>query len=600
MLNISGMRERVFGIETEYALIYHPRAGVSQPGPTKLELYRRFEAALLRRVRTLPQGFSPLRPKGGRFLENGTTFHYEASADEYESGLLEMASPECRDPFALIHFERAKDELVEELAHEVNEQLALAGYRGQVRLGKNNIDSQGNTFGSHESYWVEDRFSLGLRLLFVPLWLLLCLLSLPAVLYLLGLRVAFVVLALATGLSLLVVGAVLRVVRPGAAQRVFGAVERFARQLEDHPGELARRTQNLIAPIYPLMSLHSAVYNRFHFRRFRKYLTGFLVSRTLYTGAGTLSFDGGPLLRLAQRPPFLKTLARIFPDGDERPLYETRDLFFQPWSALRARRRLHLLIGDANLSEWAQVLRVGATALVLEAIESGVEFDWPVLSAPLASLRRINRDPELGAELELVGGARMTALELQRAYLHGVRQVLGNAPQQAWKRRVLEYWEETLEALELDPQSLADRVDWIAKARLLREEIEDPRDRSELRQRGAELLADEGPHGPADARLRELAFRAWRADLRYHELSPRGGYRRLEARGLMRRLTDPERVTRARTSPPDDTRAWARGRAIKWAHAQAVSGRAGWHRVRIGKFDWRFFPDPLDSQRQGE
>ena len=199
------------------------------------------------------------------------------------------------------------------------------------------------------------------------------------------------------------------------------------------------------------MSLHSAVFNRFHFRRFRKYLTGFLVSRTLYTGAGTLSFDGGPLLRLAQRPPFLKTLARIFSDGDERPLYETRDLFFQPWSALRARRRLHLLIGDANLSEWAQVLRVGATALVLEAIESGVEFDWPVLSAPLASLRRINRDPELGAELELVGGARMTALELQRAYLHGVRQVLGNAPQQAWKRPVLEYWEETLEALELDP-----------------------------------------------------------------------------------------------------------------------------------------------------
>jgi proteasome accessory factor A len=558
------MRERVFGIETEYALIYHPRAGVSQAGPTKLELYRRFEAALLRRVRTLPQGFSPLRPKGGRFLENGSTFHYEASADEYESGLLEMASPECRDPFVLIHFERAKDELVEELADEVNEQLALAGYRGEVRLGKNNIDSQGNTFGSHESYWVEDRLPLGLRLLFVPLWLLLCLLSLPVVVYLLALRVAFVLLALAAGVSLLIVGAVLRVVRPGAARRVFAAVERFAHQLEDHPGELARRTQNLIAPIYPLMSLHSAVYNRFHFRCFRKYLTAFLVTRTLYTGAGALSFDGGPLLRLAQRPPFLKTLARIFPDGDERPLYETRDLFFQPWTALRSRRRLHLLVGDANLSEWAQVLRVGATALVLEAIESGVEFDWPVLEQPLAALRLLNRDPKLG-------------LEIQRAYLGGVRQVLGNVPPGTWKGRVLEYWEETLEALAIDPQLLDDRVDWIAKARLLREEIEDPRDRTELRQRGAELLEEGRSHGPADARLRELAFRAWRVDLRYHELSPRGGYRRLEARGLMRRLTDPERVARARTLPPDDTRAWARGRAIKWAHAQAVSGRAAWH-----------------------
>lgn len=594
------MKERVFGIETEYALIYHPRAGVPQARPTNLELYRRFEAALLRRVRTLPQGFSPLRPKGGRFLENGATFHYEASADEYESGLLEMASPECRDPFVLIHFERAKDELVEELAEEVNGQLALAGYRGEVRLGKNNVDSQGNTFGSHESYWVEDRLPLGLRLLFVPLWVVLCLISLPVVVYLLSLRVAFVLLALATGLSLLVVGSLVRLVRPTAAQRIFTGVERFARKLEDHPGELARRTQNLIAPIYPLMSLHSAVYNRFHYRRFRKDLTAFLVSRTLYTGAGAISFDGGPLLRLAQRPPFLKTLARIFPDGDNRPLYETRDLFFQPWTALRQRRRLHLLVGDANLSEWAQVLRVGATALVLEAIESKVEVDWPVLKEPLAALRRLNCDPELGVELELLDGSRATALEIQNRYLRGVRHALGEDTLEGWKRRVLGYWEETLDALAHDPELLVDRVDWIAKARLLRDEVLDPRDRDELRRRGRELLEEEGVRSSADQRLRDLAFRAWRVDLRYHELSPRGGYRRLEARGLMRRLTDPARVARARTVPPDDTRAWARGRAIKWAHTQAVSGRAAWHRVRVGKFDWRFFPDPLDSQRGGE
>ncbi|MEE9281758.1 MAG: proteasome accessory factor PafA2 family protein [Myxococcota bacterium] len=594
------MRERVFGIETEYALIYHPRGGVDSARPTKLELYRRLEAALLRRVRTLPQGFSPLRPKGGRFLENGATFHYEASADEYESGLLEMASPECRDPFALVHFERAKDELVEELGDEVNEQLALAGYRGEMRLGKNNIDSEGHTFGSHESYWVEDRLPLGLRLLFVPLWVLLCLISLPVVVYLLGLRVVFVLLALAAGISLLVVGGLLRLVRPGAAERIFTGMERFARQIEDHPGEIARRTQSLIAPIYPLMSLHSAVYNCFHFRRFRRDLTAFLVSRTLYTGAGALSFDGGPLLRLAQRPPFLKTLARIFPDGDERPLYETRDLFFQPWTALRQRRRLHLLIGDANLSEWAQVLRVGATALVLEAIESGAEIDWPVLAEPLAALRQVNRDPELVTELELTDGRRMTALEIQRCYLDGVRRALGDSTSGSWKQRVISYWEETLDALAEDPQSLADRVDWIAKAQLLRQEIADPRDREELRRRGRELLEDGGALDHEDRRLRDLAFRAWRVDLRYHELGPRGGYRRLEKRGLMRRLTDPERVARARTTPPGDTRAWARGRAIKWAHAQAVSGRAAWHRVRVGKFEWRFFRDPLDSQRGPE
>jgi hypothetical protein len=79
------MRERVFGIETEYALIFHPR-GLAGARPTNLELYRRFEAALLARVRTLPHGFSWLREKGGRFLENGGTFHYEATAEDFEAG----------------------------------------------------------------------------------------------------------------------------------------------------------------------------------------------------------------------------------------------------------------------------------------------------------------------------------------------------------------------------------------------------------------------------------------------------------------------------------------------------------------------------------
>ena len=68
------MRDRVFGIETEYALIWHRRSRLEDGRPTNLELYRRFEGALLARVRTLPHGFSWLRQKGGRFLENGASF----------------------------------------------------------------------------------------------------------------------------------------------------------------------------------------------------------------------------------------------------------------------------------------------------------------------------------------------------------------------------------------------------------------------------------------------------------------------------------------------------------------------------------------------
>ena len=589
------MRERVFGIETEYALIFHPR-GRAGARPTNLELYRRFEAALLGRVRTLPHGFSWLREKGGRFLENGGTFHYEATAEDFENGLVEMASPECRDPFTLLAHERAKDELVEELCDEVNRQLELAGFRGHASVGKNSVDSQGHTLGSHESYWVEDRLERFRLALFIPVWVALWLVSLPVIAWLFALRIGLLAFVLGAGALLLGTGAVLRLVRPALGQRLFAWMERFARDLEQHPGELARRVQGLAAPLYPLMRLHSAVYDRFHFRVIRRDLTAFLVTRTLYTGAGALGFDGGPLFRLAQRPPFLKVLARIFPDDDARPLYEMRDLFFQPWSALRSRRRLHLLIGDANMSEWAQALRVGATALTLELIEGGTPAGWPVLMRPLETLQEINVDPELAATYELADGTRASALEIQRRILAFVRDGLAADPEplESWKARVLAMWQETLDGLRRAPDSQSDRIDWLAKRRLVLEELPEAADREALRSRGAEVMRDGGAQSTADLQLREQAFRARRIDLRFHELGPRGGARRLERRGLLRRISQPAEVLRARTEPPADTRAFARGQAIKFAHANAVSGRAAWDRVRVGKLGIRYLGDPLD------
>ena len=436
------MRERVFGIETEYAVIYHPGRGEGQR-PTNLTLYPRFEAALRQRIRSLPRALSLLRTKEGRFLENGASFHYEATPEHYEHGLIEMASPECRDPFVLLNYERAKDELIEELAESVNRELGLAGYRGEVRIGKNNVDSASHTFGSHESYWVEDPLSLSARAAFFPLWLGLWLLSIPVLSWLVLAPLAILLATLVGGLGILGTAAVLSVARPSLARRLFRWVESTVGRIESSPGAIVRRINRLAAPLFPLFALHSALYNRFHFRPFRDKLTAFLVTRTVYCGAGAVVFDGGPLFRLAQRPPFVRTLARIFPFGEERPMYELRDLFFRPWSGLASRRRLHLLIGDANLCEWAQGLRVGATALVLEAIEDGSFSDWPVLCDPFDALDRLNRDPDLHVELELATGERATALEIQRRFLRAARETLAasDAPVAVWKGRILRMWE---------------------------------------------------------------------------------------------------------------------------------------------------------------
>ena len=421
------MRDRVFGIETEYALIYHPGRGESAR-PQNLTLYGYFEAALRRRVRSLPNAFSPFRAKLGRFLENGGTFHYEASVQDYEHGLIELASPECRDPLTLVTYERAKDELIEELALEVNEELALAGWRGRVSIGKNNVDSAGHTFGSHENYWVEDRLSPGQRAVFVPLWVVLWAVSLPVLALVVAVQVIATLGILFGGLALLILAPLLALVRPNAGLRLATWIQRGGAHLEANPGDLARRLQHLVAPIYPLIDLHSAFYNRFHLRGFRRDLTAFLATRAIFAGAGAVGFDGGPLFRLAQRPPFLRVLSRIFPEGDQRPLFETRELFFRPLSALRSKRRLHLLVGDSNLCEHTLFLRVGTTLLVLEALEAD-PGEWPELVDPLESLRAVSLDVEMRVPLALCGGAEANAIEIQRAYLERVRHA---APH--WRR----------------------------------------------------------------------------------------------------------------------------------------------------------------------
>jgi proteasome accessory factor A len=600
------LRERVFGIETEYAVIYHPARG-ERGWPTNLELYALFEAGLRERVASLPRAASLLRAKRGCFLENGGSFHYEATPEHFEHGLLELASPECRDPFTLLACERAKDELVEELAGEVTAELARRGYGGEVRIGKNNVDSRGHTFGSHESYWVEDPLTRRQRLALAPLWAAVWLATLPVLAWL-G-AAAVLAVALAAGTFLLPVlalaprslAAALAPRRRVAAARLRRGADRLAdapwrllRFVTERPGEVARRLAWLEAPLQPLVALHSRLYRRFHFRAIERGLTAFLVSRTLYTGAGAVSLDGGPLLHLAQRPPHLRALSRVFTSGDERPLYESRDLFFRPWSAFATRRRLHLLHADANLCDWAQVLRVGTTALVLEAIEADPDADWPALADPLGALRALSRDPDLLGALALAGGAR-SALALQRDYLERVRGALDRAhePGAPWKARVLAMWEETLDALAAAPAQLADRVDWIAKRALVEREVREGADRRALEARGRALVADDAALDAEGRRLRELAWRALRADLRYHELGPRGGHRRLRDAGRVRVLASDAEVERARRKAPADTRAGPRGRAICEARRRGLRGAATWHRVRLGTLDWRFFPDPL-------
>jgi proteasome accessory factor A len=231
----------------------------------------------------------------------------------------------------------------------------------------------------------------------------------------------------------------------------------------------------------------------------------------------------------------------------KRPIVNTRD---EPHADPQKYRRLHVIVGDANRSELATFLKVGTTAIVLSMIEDGVLVRDLTPAAPVWALRHVSTDLTLRAPIRLLDGTRMTALEMQWEYLDRARKYAEDRGLDCVGHDVgmstLDRWEEVLTGLEHDPRLLADRLDWVAKLRVL----EGYRERHGLEW--------------GDARLAAM-------DLQYHDLRPT---KSLADRLGLERLVDDVSVERAVAEPPDDTRAWFRGECLRRWGDQIVA--ANW------------------------
>ncbi|HHX85696.1 MAG TPA: proteasome accessory factor PafA2 [Actinomycetales bacterium] len=280
-----------------------------------------------------------------------------------------------------------------------------------------------------------------------------------------------------------------------------------------------------------------------------------LLSRQVYTGAGRVGigqFGEHPGFQISQRADYIEVLTGL-ETTLRRGIINTRD---EPHAPDEMWRRLHVIIGDANLAEHASYLKFGTTCLVLDAIEAGVDFADLVPVDPVEAVHRISHDPTLTATVRMTDGRELTGLALQREILARVAGVIGDgAGRPAWAPEVLAAWREILDDLEADPMSCADRLDWPAKLRLL----EGFRTRDQL--------------GWDHARLALI-------DVQYHDIDPeRGLYNRLVAKGAMRRLLTDEEVDRATVTPPESTRAWARGRFVAELGDRVLA--AGWDHVVV-------------------
>jgi proteasome accessory factor A len=307
--------------------------------------------------------------------------------------------------------------------------------------------------------------------------------------------------------------------------------------------------------------------------------TAHLVTRQIFTGSGKVGSEAPGvsnaevLYQITQRADFFEAEVGL-ETTLKRPIINTRD---EPHADAQKYRRLHVITGDANCSETATFLKVGTTAFVLSLIEDEALPKVFSFRSGVASMRQVSYDLTLRAPLELADGSTITALEVQWELLdrskkwadeHGLDAVGGDVGAQ-----VLQEWESVLTGLERDPMDLADRLDWVAKHRLL----DGYRERHGI--------------GWEDSRLAALA-------LQYHDMRPE---RSLAGRVGLRRITEDDEVRRAMTDPPLDTRAYFRGTCLKRWAKQVVA--ANWDSIvfDIGQSSLRRVPmmEPLRGTRAG-
>src|SRR5882724_10465158 len=187
-------------------------------------------------------------------------------------------------------------------------------------------------------------------------------------------------------------------------------------------------------------------------------LTPFFVSRQVVCGSGRVGIgvageEAG--FQLSQRSDYIEVEVGL-ETTLKRGIINTRD---EPHADADKYRRLHVIIGDANLAEYSTYLKVGTAALVIDMIESGGRFDHLKLADPVRAVHTISHDPTLKTTVELSNGRKFTGLDLQSAYLEMAAEHVEKTDQDQVTRHVLRTWAEILDALGRDPQECADRLD---------------------------------------------------------------------------------------------------------------------------------------------
>jgi proteasome accessory factor A len=291
------------------------------------------------------------------------------------------------------------------------------------------------------------------------------------------------------------------------------------------------------------------------FSRLADVLIPFLVTRQIICGAGkVLLTPRGAVYCVSQRAEHIWEGVSSATTRS-RPIINTRD---EPHADAERFRRLHVIVGDSNMSETTTLLKIGATDLVLRMIEAGVVMRDLTLENSIRAIREVSHDVTGRRTVKLANGREASALDIQQEYFVKARDFVQRRGSDATTDRVLELWERTLKAVDSGDLGLIDReIDWVMKHRLIE------------RYRAKHDLPLSSP------RIAQI-------DLAYHDVSrKRGLYYLLERRGAAERVSSDLRIFEAKSVPPQTTRARLRGDFIRKAQEKRRDFTVDWVHLKL-------------------
>ena len=284
-------------------------------------------------------------------------------------------------------------------------------------------------------------------------------------------------------------------------------------------------------------------------------LIPFLVSRQIYAGSGkVLQTARGAQFSIAQRAEHIWEGVSSATTRS-RPIINTRD---EPHADGDRYRRLHVIVGDSNMSEYATFLKVGACSLILRMLEDpSVVLRDMTLENPIRAIREISHDLTCTRRVRLQIGREVSAFEIQSEYLQRAIRYAEFHELSIQEKQALDMWEHVMTGIERDPLSLDREVDWVIKHNL----IERYRERHGLALSSAEVAL---------------------LDLQYHDISRRRSvFYRLQARDMVERIVTDDDIHDAMETPPQTTRARLRGEFIRRAKDRKRDYTVDWVHLKL-------------------